>query len=98
MAFIQLDSREGCFRPQSVTHFTVHVTVENFDSSKRRYITFIRLHSGNSQIAQHHWTGDQALSYGLIGKILLRAEESSDAVLTFNSLIEDEIKLSDDSL
>jgi hypothetical protein len=98
MAFIKIDSREGCFRPQSVTHFTLQVTVENFNAPKRRYITFIKLHSGNSQIAQHHWIGDQALSYDLIGKILLRAEESSDAVLTFNSLIEDEIKLVDDSL
>ena len=97
MAFIKTDEREGCFRPQSVTHFTVHSVVE-MRGVRKYYATFIKLFSGNSQIAQHHWTGDQALSYGLIGKILLRAEESSDAVLTFNSLIEDEIKLSDDPL
>lgn len=97
MTFIVTNNRDGCFRASSVTNFTVQTVIETH-GIRKHYSNFIRLHSGNSQIAQHLWIGDTALSYELIGKILLRAEESSDAVLTFNSLIEDEIKPTDDSL
>lgn len=97
MTFIVTSNRDGCFRASSVTNFTVHAVIETRGMSKY-YANFIKLYSGNSQIAHHHWVGDISLSYELIGKILLRAEESSDAVLTFNSLINDEIKPTDDSL
>lgn len=97
MSFILTSDRDGCFRPASVTNFTIQTVIEA-RGTRKYYANFIKLHSGNSQIAQHHWVGETALSYELIGKILLRAEESSDAVLTFNSLIEDEIKPTDDSL
>lgn len=96
MAFIKTNNREGCFRPSAVTNFTIQTVIE-IRGIRKYYASFIKLHSGNSLIAQHHWIGDKALSYELIGKILLQAEESSDAVLSFDSLIEDEIKLTDDS-
>lgn len=96
MAFIKTDDTEGCFRPGLVTHFTVHVTIENFAADKRQYVSFMRFHSGNYRIAHYHWVGEQALSYELVGKILLQAENSPEMVLDFESLIEDEISLAQD--
>jgi hypothetical protein len=92
MAFIKTSDQDGCFRPESVTHFTVHSTAES-SFGKRHYITFMRMFSGNSSIAQHHWQGERTLSYDLIGQVLKRAEHSHDSVLSFDTLIEEQIKV-----
>lgn len=91
MAYVQTSIREGCFRPESITHFTVHSTVE-FAQKRKIFVTFFRMFSGNAQIAEHHWAGDQALSYEFIGKILQIAEQSHEAVLSFDTLIEEQLK------
>lgn len=86
MAFIKTSDREGCFRPGAVTNFTVHSTIE-ISSSRKIFVTFVKMFAGSIQIAQYHWEGERALSYQFIGQILKDAEQSSDAVLSFDELV-----------
>lgn len=97
MAFIKTSDQEGCFRPEAVTHFTVHSTAESA-FGERHYVTFMRMYSGNSSIAQFHWQGKRKLSYNLIGRVLKRAEHSHDSVLFIDELIDEEIKVAPDFL
>lgn len=91
MAFIKTGDREGCFRPEAVTHFTVHSTVE-VSLRHKTVVTFVKMFAGSAQIAQYSWEGDRTLSHQLIGQILKDAEQSSDAVLSFDDLVDEQLK------
>lgn len=90
MAFIKTDDREGCFRSEAVTHFIVHSIFEPREGGDGQYVTFIKLFSGDVQIAQHHWVGQERLTYENVGGALNRAENSCAAVVAFDDLFKEE--------
>lgn len=91
MAFIKTDDREGCFRSEAVTHFTVYSILETRDDGVGQYVTFIKLFSGDFQIAQHLWVGQERLTYENVGGALKRAENSHAAVVAFDDLFKEEL-------
>jgi hypothetical protein len=91
MAFIKTSDQEGCFRSEAVTHFIVQSIVEMIPGGNH-YVTFIKMFSGNAQIAQHHWQGEMRLTYENIGEALARAERSRESVMTFDDLIKKELE------
>lgn len=93
MTFIKTSDREGSFKPEAVTHFTVHSTIENIKGGGQHYLTFIKIFVVNTQIAGYVWTGNAPLTYEIVGAAMVRAEQSREAVMSFSSLIESEISL-----
>jgi hypothetical protein len=93
MAFIRVADRSSCFRPEAVTHFTVFNSLEG----SQTHLSSIKIFSAGAQIAYHLWLGAEPLTDEIVGAALKRAEESSETVLSFNHLIEAELKFADDS-
>jgi hypothetical protein len=89
MAFVSTNQGYS-FDADAVTNFSVRSALDSLFS--KRYVTYVTVFAGNAQLAQHTWKGDSRLNQETVGKAIVKARYSSDSVLSFESLITEELK------
>lgn len=90
--FIMGNAGGSCFRPDSVTHFTILNLAETRDCPSSKAI--IRFHAGAVEIGVHHCDGLGSISYSTIANILCEviAGKYKQSLVPLELLIENQLE------